>query len=185
MDPQTHPHLPDDELENAKALRPMAREMFQRYIIEYHLGMRFTKNPDWFVVGFHIEDAVYAPLYYGYGKDGGFPIEREAFARHIDSVVEEYFPGTVLVLLRASPEMIAKRMREKRHPDNVIKADDIESLIGRFDEEYKESLMSLKFVLDTTNATQEETLNEFIKSMTGHFSDTDTIRMLHRQCLKL
>ena len=41
--------------------------MFQRYVIEYHLGTSFYEYPDHGLVGFHIEEAVYAPLYYGYG----------------------------------------------------------------------------------------------------------------------
>ena len=54
--------------------------MFQRYIIEYHLQPAFYADPDHNMAGFHIEEAVYAPLYYGYGGKGEYA-ERTTLAR--------------------------------------------------------------------------------------------------------
>ena len=44
------------------ALSPKLKEMFQRYVIEYHLGSSFYEYPDHGLVGFHIEEAVYASV---------------------------------------------------------------------------------------------------------------------------
>jgi len=185
---QMHPppgqeDIPEEELEKVKSLGPVVREQLQRYVIDYHLGIEWTKYPDWIVVGFHIEEAVYAPLYYGYGYPGQYG-DREQIARHIDRIIMQYFPGTVLVLVKASSETIAKRMKENPHPDNVIKEEDIEFLLKRFDEEYYKSLIYPKFVLDTTDKTPKETLNEFVKSMTPYFSNDDIQRILLCQKLK-
>ena len=93
----------------------------------------------------------------------------------------QYFPGTALVLLKASPETIAKRMRENCHYDNVVKEEDIELVLKRFDEVCNKSAIYPRFTLDTTNTTPEETLNQFVKSMRPHFSQYDILRMLNHQ----
>ena len=184
---QMHPppgqeDVPEDELEKVKALGPVMREQLQRYVIDYHLGIEWPKHPDWVVVGFHIEEAVYAPIYYEYGYPNQYG-DREQFARGVDQIIMQHFPGTLLVLVKASSDEITKRMRENPHPDNVIKEGDIELLLKRFDEEYYKSLIYPRFVLDTTNKTPEETLDQFVKSFTPHFSKDDILRMLQHQVL--
>ena len=181
---QMHPppgmsDVPPEELERVKALGPVVKEQLQRYMIEYHLGIRWTEFPDWIMVGFHIEEAVYAPLYYGYGYPNQYG-DREFFARHVDHLIMQHFPGTVLVLVKASPETIAERMRENPHSDNTIKEEDIELLLERFDEEYNKSIIYPKFILDTTDKTPEETLNEFVELMSPHLSQYDLLRMVRR-----
>ena len=37
--------------------------MFQRFTLTYHLGDSFYSNPDHNLMGYVIEEAVYAPLY--------------------------------------------------------------------------------------------------------------------------
>ena len=44
--------------------------MLQRYTIEYHLSDGFYSNLDHNLMGFVIEEAVYAALYYAYGGKG-------------------------------------------------------------------------------------------------------------------
>ncbi len=98
--------LPEDikdssERDKLLALGPKAKEMYQRYMIEYHLAP-FEGSKDHIVVGFHIEEAVYAPLYYGYGKPREYG-DRSWFARHIDTVSMKYFPvgNPALLLIRS------------------------------------------------------------------------------------
>ena len=45
---------------------PQIKEMYQRFMITYHMQPDAYQRPDWHHLGFFIEEAVYAPLYYGY-----------------------------------------------------------------------------------------------------------------------
>ena len=71
-------------------------------------------------------------------------------------------PDTMLVLFKAEPAAIAQRMREPPHPHQIVQAADIEHVLARFEEEFAASLITRRIVLDTTAATVEETLSEFI-----------------------
>ena len=105
------------------------------------------------LVGFHIEEAVYAPLYYSYGDSDDF----SAAARAMEQRILEQAPDTVLILLKASSEVIAKRLRETPHQHTVLRENrTLKHVLQRFEEEYQQSLLSGKFVLDTTSATVEE-----------------------------
>ena len=66
------PGLTAEEQEQFMALSPNLKEMFQRYHIEYHLSPSFYGDPHHNSVGFHIDEAVYAPMYYGYGGSGEY-----------------------------------------------------------------------------------------------------------------
>jgi len=173
---------PEEERKKLLALGPSTREMFQRYMMEYHLAP-FEDEKDHVLVGFHVEEAVYAPLYYGYGRPGEFG-DRQWLARHIDRKLMKHFPGIVLVLVKASPDEIAKRMKENPHPDGVLKEGDIEHVLKRFEEEYRHSLIYPRFVLDTTGRTAEETLKQFVESMVPHLEPIDILRMLNYEKLK-
>lgn len=165
---------PSDELEKLKALAPKIKRQLQRNSIYYHLGAEWPEGfADWIVVGFHIEEVVYAPLYYGY--------DREGFAYGVDYNIRKYFPRTFHVLVTASSDKIAERMNDNPHSDNVIKKQDIEVLLKRFKEEFNRSLVGPKFILDTTDQTPKETLNQFIKAMMPHLSQKDILRIQNHQ----
>ena len=132
------------------------------------------------LVGFHIEEAVYAPLYYSYGGSS----DPSPAARSMEKRILEQAPDTVLILLKASPEVIAKRMRENSHRYEVLQEKDIEYVLQRFGEEYQRSLLIRKFVLDTTSATVKETLAEFAARMDPHLTETDRLRMMTHQALQ-
>ncbi len=155
--------LPEDEREKLRALGPKAKEQFQRYQMEYHL-MPFSRDDDIVLIGFHIEEAVYAPLYYGYGGKGEYT-ERSNLARYTEKVIAELNPETVLVLLKASPETIRRRMKEHPNPQGVVQEKDIEHILKRFQEEYNDSLLRRKIEIDTTDKTVEQTFKEFTEAM--------------------
>ena len=117
--------FPVEEQEQLLALSPRLKEMFQRYMMNYHFHPAFYSDPDHNLVGFHIEEAVYAPLYYGYGGRGEYA-DRAALARAFDEEIMQHAPDTVLVLVRARPEVIAQRMREQPHERPVVQEKDIE-----------------------------------------------------------
>ena len=172
--------LPEAEQEEFLEMSPELQAMFQRYSREYHLLPSFYADPDHMLVGFHIEEAVYAPLYYSYGGSDDF----SAAARAMEQRILEQAPDTVLILLKASPEVIAKRMWETPHQHTVLQEQDIEHVLQRFEEQYQQSLLSGKFVLDTTSVTVDETLAEFAARIDPFLSQTDRLRMMTHQALQ-
>ncbi len=183
-----HFSVPSSELtseaqESMLQAHPQIVEMFQRYIIHYHLSQDFYKNPDHNLMGFVIEEAVYAPLYYGYScKDSGAPFrspegQRTEMARRSEEVMLERAPDTVLVLFKATPEVIAQRMRDNPHPHQIVREEDIEYVLGRFEEEFAASLIQKRIVLDTSLSIVEETLAEFIKKYEPFYSNADLLRL--------
>ena len=170
----SHGELSDQECAQVTALSPQLKAMIQNHQIAYHLNPAFYRDHDNILVGFHIEDAVYGPLYYGYEEDGS----RTAFARKVESEIMEKAPDTVLVLLKASPQVIARRMRENPHAWGVLKEEKIEYVLNRFQEEYADSVLRYRFTLDTSAAKVEETLGQFVDYIRPHLTESDRTRLL-------
>jgi hypothetical protein len=173
----------EEDQEQLMRLSPRLKEQFQRYMIDYHLNPAFYSDPDHNLVGYHIEEAVYAPLYYGYGGPDQYA-ERTRVARSIEMAIMEKAPDTVLILVRARPEVIARRMRENPHPRSLVPEKEIELVLGRFEEEYGRTLLRRKFTLDTSTATVNETLAEFAAKVEPLLSEGDRLRILAHQALK-
>ena len=203
-----HDHftIPSTELtgkaaEEYRLANPQIKEMFQRFMILYHISDDFYSNADHNLMGLHIEEAVYAPLYYGYGgENSGAPSrspagQRTEMARYTEKQILERVPEVVLVLMKASPAVIKKRMKENIYPDietlktqqksklfgeptrGVVLEKDVELVLKRFDEEFEASLINNKFALDTTNSDVTETLEEFVTKMQPFFTESDRKRM--------
>ena len=171
------PELSGSDRDMLLKASPGFREMFQRYQIEYHLHDAFYSDPDHLLTGFHLEEAVYAPLYYGYGGPGQYA-ERTTLARQIERQIMEKAPDTILVLLKADLDVIAGRMKESPHPGGVLQEKDIEYALERFDEEYSKSLIRKKITLDTSRAPLDETLAEFEAGVKPILSQADRLRIL-------
>ena len=155
-------------------LNPGLLEHFQRYQIEYHFGRGFISEPDHWLIDWYYGEAVYAPLYYGYGRPGEYG-DRRLLARHWDLQVVELMPDMVLVLMKASPEVILKRMRSNPHEKSLLQEKDVEFVLARFSEEFDNSLIDRRFTLDTTSATVEETLEEFIQQIEPYLTPKDRL----------
>ena len=177
----SHAPLSADEQQQLLGLSPLLKEQYQRYHVDYHVGDQFYREAaHHIVVGLHFDEAVYAPLYYGYGGVGA-PFDRRLLARQVESRLMEVAPDTVVVLVKASPQVIAQRMREAPHPHGLVREEDIEAVLGRFEDEYHQSVLRLKFELDTSESTPEETLAEFQRQVAPYLSDGDRLRLLmHR-----
>jgi hypothetical protein len=185
--------LEGDAKEEYRRASPQIKEMFQRFMMNYHMSPDFYGNVDHHLMGFHIEEAVYAPLYYGYGgENSGSPVrsakgQRSEMARHMEEVILERAPNVVLVLLHATPEVIRQRMAapedtrtgprdsEPFGPPTarVVQEGDIEHVLERFEEEYRNSLIQNRFTLDTSTATIDETMAEFVKNVVPLLSTED------------
>ena len=171
------PGLTDEEQQQFLALSPNIKEMFQRYHMEYHLQPSFYERPHHNLVGMHIDEAVYAPLYYGYGGKGQYA-DREVMARHVEERMMRVAPETVHVLVRASSEVIASRMGRSPHQNAVLQHKAIEYVLRRFDEEHQRSLIRNKLSIDTNSASVDDSLSEFVAKVEPFLTDGDRTRVL-------
>lgn len=168
---------PEDEARFA-ALTPRIHEMFQRYQIEYHLQPGFfAPSPDHILVGMHLEDAVYAPLYYGFGGPGEYG-DRTVFARHVEERLVELAPDIIEVLVTASPDVIRQRMNDRPHHIQIIKDADVEHVLKRFDGEHNASRIPNKMEIDTSNLDPDDCLAQFLTVYKGLMTDADRVRAL-------
>ena len=175
----SHADHTKEENEAFLALSPNLRESFQRYHMEYHVSPGFYGDPHHNMVGFHIDEAVYAPLYYGYGGHDEYG-DRARAARRVEAHIMEVARDTVLVHLKASPEAITKRMAADPHDFGLVKEKDVERVLQRFQEEYDRSFLRQKIELDNTDKTVDETVAEFVEQVQPHVTDSDRARMLTR-----
>lgn len=170
--------LSSEERNQFLSLSPQLKEMFQRYHMDYHIRPSFYHNmPDHNIIGMHVDEAIYAPLYYGYGGPGEYS-ERELYLRYIEERIIELAPHTVNVLVKARPDVIRRRMKSEPHENGLVKDNDIEQILQRFEEEYERSLIRNKFTIDTSNATVEESLEEFLSKFEPFITDTDRSRIV-------
>ena len=179
---QGHEHHKELSEKDILKLNPGLLEHFQRYQIEYHFGRGFTESGNHWNIDWYYADAVYAPLYWGFGRPGEYADRRE-MRKHCDEEVMHSMPNTVLVLVKATPEAIRQRMTEgespfpDRHAATMFKAEDAEYVLDRFQEEFENSLIGHRFSIDTTDATPEESLEEFIEKVGPHLTAEDRERM--------
>ena len=172
-----------EEAEQVLAMTPKLLEKYSRYLIHYHLGHSFYLDNHHILVNWYYGDAVYAPLYYGYGGADEYA-DRQVMARHYDAEVMDCAPDTVLVLMKAAPEVIRRRMAAHRHPYCPLKDQDIELVLQRFEQEYTRSGLRRRFTLDTSEMTAEETLQGFLRQMQPHFNQQDQLALLTYTLLK-
>jgi thymidylate kinase len=169
----------EEEQEQIMALTPSLLEQFQRHMIWRHLHPNAYAEDDYLVINWYYADAVYAPLYYGYGDTGTFADRRQR-ARAWDAEVMKLGPDTVIVLVEASADVIRERMRAKPRAKGILQEKDVDRVLDRFREEYDNSLIYRRFTMDTTDASPEESLQSFLKQMWPHLSQGDRLRMLSR-----
>lgn len=184
--PHTSGHPDDttpDEQAQVLALSPKLKEMVQRHSIYYHVQPGSFDVPDWLVIGLHIEDSVYGPLYFGYGAPGA-PHDRRVVSMQVERAIARFAPDVILVHLKASPEVIAGRMREQPHRNSPLKERDIPQVIKLFDEAVARSTISRKITLDTSAASVQATMAEFTRQIERHLTDTDRLRILTHRALK-
>jgi len=168
-----------EEAEYVRGMPPVLLEKHSRYMIDYHF--QFFKDDGNMLVNWYYGHAVYARLYYGYGGRDDYA-DRQMLARWLESKVMVQAPGTILALVKASPETIRRRKSENPHPNCIVKDEDVELILQRFEEEYTRSGIRRKITLDTTDSTPEATFREFLKLAEPSFTDRDRLKMLaHRQ----
>lgn len=172
-------------------LNPHLLEHYQRYQIFNKLTKGYMIMKDLFLMDWYYGDAVYAPLYYGYGKPGMYA-DRRNMARSLDAEVNEFYPDMVLVLVKAGPDAVRHRMANKhetpfpgRHEATYFKGEDAETVLARFDEEYEKSLIPRKIEIDTTDATVEESLADFVRQVKPFITTDDFQRIVGHRALSM
>ena len=174
----------DEEQEEILDLSPKVKEQIQRHSLYYHIqpgAFKVGKEEeqgfysDYLAVGMHIEDAVYGPLYFNYGGEGQ-PAPRTRVCKTVERALLEHAPDFVLVHVKAEPDVILTRMKEHPHPHGIVKAGDIQKVLRRFEEENERSAIPNKLTLDTSTATVEETLADFVAKIEPHLSAADLRR---------
>jgi len=178
-----HKDPPKTDAEEAQiaTLIPSLLEKFQRYNIEYHLWP-FRHDNDMWAVNHYYGDAVYAPLYYGYGGAGEYS-DRRMMARYYDRETLDCDPDAVIVLVKATPEVIRRRMAAEPRPKCPLKEADVEKVLGLFQEEFERSLIFKRIMLDTSTATVAETVAEAVKQVTPFIPEKDTLRILRKKAV--
>ena len=166
----------EEDEEQIMSLRPNVLEQLQRHNVWRHLHPGLLSSDDVLFINFYYAEAVYAPLYYGYGEPGSFA-DRTERAREWDSELLAYAPDTALVLVTADPATVAERMAHRPRVHGILKEQDIPFTLDRFQGEYEGSLIERKFTLDTTDTTPEETLRQFVERIQPHLSQTDRRRI--------
>jgi hypothetical protein len=187
--PHTSGHLPEDtdnfltpeEQAQVLALSPKLKEMHQRHSLYYHTPHGATDENS-LIIGYHFDDGIYGPLYFEYGRPTD-PVDRRMTGPQVEKTMLQNAPETVLVLVKASPDIIRRRLRESPHEKGVLREADIQLVLDRFEEEFKRSLISKKFTLDTSAVTVDDTLAEFVEKVEIHLSEVDRSRLLARQAL--
>ena len=174
----THHELTDEEQKQVLALSPRLKEVYQRYNLAYHTPQAPSESSMMLAVGFHVADAVYGPLYFGYGAEGKYA-DRRKLSFQIERKIMDHAHDTTIVLVSASPDAIRTRMKEAPHRNGILKDKDVELVLSRFEEEYSKSILRHRFTLDTSDATPVESFKEFARKFEPHFSDDDRLRMLH------
>lgn len=173
--------LTNDELSQIMSWSPKLKEMAQRQSMNYHMPNNSDAD-DYILVGFHVEDVVYAAAFFGYGHEkepqGG---SRWKYARHIEYGLARQAPDTILVLVKADAEVIASRMAANPHPFSIVKESDIESVLAEFETEQERSILPTKIVIDTSRATVQESLVELIANIRPHMTIEDRRRMALKQ----
>jgi len=170
------------EAEYVAGMPPKLLEKYSRYMIDYHFG--FFKDDNNMLVNWYYADAVYAPLYYGFGGAGEYA-DRAMLVSWLDSKVMAAQPKTTLVLMKATPEVVRKRMQAARHPNCIVQDKDVEHILERFEELYVSSSIRRKITLDTTDSTAESTMAEFLVKAESNFTDRQRMQMLaHRQIFR-
>lgn len=183
--PHTSGHPDDTTPEERKqilALSPKLKEMTQRHSLYYHVQPGSFDGPDWLAIGLHIEDAVYGPLYFGYGADGK-PHDRKVVAMQVEKAIMRFAPDTTLVHVKASPEVIARRMKAEPHEHELVKAADIKRVLGLFEEACARSTLRHKISIDTSKSTPAQAAAEFARKVEPYLTDTDRLRVLTRRAL--
>ncbi|MDE0745027.1 MAG: hypothetical protein OSB66_04775 [SAR202 cluster bacterium] len=180
--PHTSGHPDDTTLEEQKQilnLSPKLKEMYHRYGMYYHLH-HYVQEDD-LSVGFHIEEAVYARRYYGYGLDGEQFDRNNVFVSIENRIKQITTDPIVTVHMVASPDIIESRMYAlKDHPEHTnspLQVEDIEDVMADYQYFISKSDIGPVVKVDTSIDSPEDTLEKLVTLLDPYFTKTDLERI--------
>ncbi len=166
--------LASGRADDVRALSPWLLEQHQRAMVWRHLHPNIYDEagelghvPHSIQVDFYYAEAVYAPLYYGYGGPCTFD-DRTRRAREWDEKLMEIGPETVLVHVVAADGEIERRMAAAPQADPVLRPGDAERVLARYAEQFEASLVRRKVEIDTTGSTPEQSLDELERQLAAY-----------------
>lgn len=180
--PHTSGHPDDttlDEQAQILSLSPKLKEMYHRYGMYYHLH-HYVQEDD-LTVGFHVEEAVYARRYYGYGLDGE-QFDRNNVFVSIENRIKQITKDPIITVhMVASAEVIESRMEKlKDHPEHTnspLLVSDIDAVMSEYQYFIDKSDIGPIVKIDTSSDSPEETLEGIINSIEPYFTKVDLERI--------
>ncbi len=180
--PHTSGHPDDTTLEEQEQilnLSPKLKEMYHRYGMYYHIH-HYVQEDD-LSVGFHIEEAVYARRYYGYGLDGEQFDRNNVFVGIENRIKQITTDPIITVHMVASPDIIESRMLAlKDHPEHTnspLQVEDIEDAMADYQYFISKSDIGPVVKVDTSIDSPEDTLEEVVTLLDPYFTKTDLERI--------
>jgi len=180
--PHTSGHPDDTTLEEQEQilnLSPKLKEMYHRYGMYYHIH-HYVQEDD-LSVGFHIEEAVYARRYYGYGLDGEQFDRNNVFVGIENRIKQITTDPIITVHMVASPDIIESRMFAlKDHPEHTnspLQVEDIEDVMADYQYFISKSDIGPVVKVDTSIDSPEDTLEKVVTLLDPYFTKTDLERI--------
>ncbi len=180
--PHTSGHPDDTTLEEQEQivnLSPKLKEMYHRYGMYYHIH-HYVQEDD-LSVGFHIEEAVYARRYYGYGLDGEQFDRNNVFVSIENRIKQITTDPIITVHMVASPDIIESRMFAlKDHPEHTnspLQVEDIEDVMADYQYFISKSDIGPVVKVDTSIDSPEDTLEKVVTLLDPYFTKTDLERI--------
>jgi len=145
------------------ALPPSLKERFQRFQNAYHVKLTH-RYEHILLTGFFVEEVIYGPRYY---YPGLRLIENPRRAE------KELPEDCILVHLKADPDVITARMKSDPHEYPVVPASDVPEVLDAFAAEYRASWFHEKMEIDTSNLSNAQLLDTFLKASIPHLTEKD------------
>ena len=180
--PHTSGHPDDTTIEEQQQvlnLSPKLKEMYHRYSIYYHI--HHYAGADDLTIGLHIEEAIYARKYFGYGQKGE-PFDRDIVFGQVERRIKQITTDPIIIIhLTADAEVIARRLSEMsdsaQHTNSPLKREDIPEIKSEYERLIARSDIGPKIHVDTSTDTPDETLKKITKLIEPHFTEHDRERI--------
>ncbi len=163
-----------DESEQAEMLTlgPGIKERFQRFQLVYHIRL-MHEYEHILLGGFHIEEQVYGPKYY-YPTLTNWHHKNAASTRKYEREIPQ---DSILVHVKASPEVIRDRMQRDPHPHGIVPREDVEVVQELFASQFADSWIKHKVEIDTTELRPQDILTAFFRVARVHLTEHDLLRI--------
>ncbi len=177
--PHTSGHPDDTTLEEQEQilnLSPKLMEMYHRYHMYYHLHHYFQRDD--LTVGFHIEEAVLARRYFGYGLDGEAFDRKNVIFERIENRIKQITSDPIITVhMKADLSVIEERMESLKnnsaHSNSPLLKKDIKNVMNDYKYYIDKSNIGPTLEVDTSVDNPEQTLDKIVDLLKPHISEED------------